>query len=100
MPTIVMARSEKNKEGVLFGHISALSVSPAHRQRGLAKGLMHTFEPEGDRLGCYYIDLFVRPSNSIAVSMYERLGYVVYRTVMEYYEGSMPEDAYGIFLLL
>lgn len=92
---LVMARAEKNKEGFLFGHISALSVSPAHRQRGLAKRLMTTFEPECDRMGCYYIDLFVRPSNKIAVGMYQRLGYAVYRTVLDYYEGKVPEDAYG-----
>jgi hypothetical protein len=27
--------------------------------------------------------------------MYKRLGYVVYRTVLEYYSGDPDEDAYG-----
>ena len=95
-----MARMEKNDKGILFGHISALSVSPSHRQKGLAKGLMVRLEPECDALGCHYIDLFVRPSNTVAVRMYQKMGYVVYRTVLDYYEGKVPEDAFGNLYLL
>ena len=29
----------------------------------------------------WFVDLFVRPSNKIAVGMYESLGYIVFRTV-------------------
>ncbi len=39
------------------------------------------------------MDLFVRVSNVLAIAMYERLGYVVYRQVEKYYSGE--EDAYG-----
>lgn len=28
--------------------------------------------------------------------MYKNLGYIVYRTVLEYYSGDPDEDAYGI----
>ena len=41
------------------------------------------------------MDLFVRISNEVAVSMYKRLGYVVYRRVLEYYSGDPDEDAFG-----
>ena len=44
------------------------------------------------------MDLFVRVSNQVAVSMYKQLGYSVYRTVIEYYSasnGDPDEDAYG-----
>lgn len=44
------------------------------------------------------MDLFVRVSNQVAVSMYKQLGYSVYRTVLEYYSasnGEPDEDAYG-----
>lgn len=44
------------------------------------------------------MDLFVRVSNQVAVNMYKRLGYSVYRTVIEYYSasnGEPDEDAYG-----
>lgn len=45
----------------------------------------------------YYVDLFVRPSNTIAVNMYRKLGYEVYQTVYKYYggDGNSSEDAYG-----
>ncbi len=34
---------------------------------------------------CYFVDLFVRVSNSVAISMYRKFGYTVYRTVLGYY---------------
>ena len=49
------------------------------------------------------MDLFVRVSNQVAVNMYKRLGYSVYRTVIEYYSasnGEPDEDAYGELLKL
>ena len=41
----------------------------------------------------YFVDLFVRPSNKIAVEMYKQLGYIVFRTVESYYS---DEDAYDM----
>ena len=41
----------------------------------------------------FFVDLFVRPSNKVAVKMYENLGYVVFRTVEGYYN---DEDAYDM----
>lgn len=50
----------------------------------------------------YFVDLYVRCTNQIAITMYEGLGYSVYRRVREYY-GSLglgksakdAEDAFG-----
>ena len=48
----------------------------------------------------YYVDLFVRPSNSIAQKMYRRLGYEVYQSVDKYYSPNTrsenSEDAYDM----
>lgn len=41
------------------------------------------------------MDLFVRKSNQVAINMYKNLGYIVYRTILEYYSGDQDEDAYG-----
>ena len=41
------------------------------------------------------MDLFVRVSNQVAVEMYTKLGYSVYRRVIEYYSGDRDEDAFG-----
>jgi N-terminal acetyltransferase B complex catalytic subunit len=47
------------------------------------------------RKRAYFVDLFVRVSNQVAINMYKRLGYIVYRTVLEYYSGDPDEDAFG-----
>lgn len=49
------------------------------------------------RKHCYFVDLFVRVSNKVAVDMYRRLGYSVYRRVLEYYSGDVDEDAFGMY---
>ena len=40
----------------------------------------------------YFVDLYVRVSNALAINMYRKLGYSVYRQVIGYYSGE--EDAY------
>ena len=45
------------------------------------------------------MDLFVRVSNHVAINMYKNLGYIIYRTVLEYYSGTPDEDAYGSLTL-
>nr|XP_013800689.1 PREDICTED: N-alpha-acetyltransferase 20-like isoform X2 [Apteryx mantelli mantelli] len=55
----------------------------------------------GLQKGGFFVDLFVRVSNQVAVNMYKQLGYSVYRTVLEYYSasnGEPDEDAYGEYL--
>lgn len=52
------------------------------------------------RKDAWFVDLYVRVSNTVAISMYKSLGYTVYRTVLEYYSGDPDEDAYGIYYLL
>ena len=48
------------------------------------------------RKNAFFVDLFVRVSNKVAVNMYERLGYTVYRRVLEYYSGDPDEDAFDM----
>lgn len=38
----------------------------------------------------------MRVSNKVAINMYMGLGYIVYRTVLEYYSGQPDEDAYDM----
>ena len=42
----------------------------------------------------YFVDLFVRVSNSLAIGMYEAFGYSVYRRGFGYYSGT--EDAFDM----
>jgi len=54
----------------------------------------------------YFVDLYVRCANNVAIGMYEGFGYSVYRRVREYYGnlglgkgGRDEEDAFGAFPL-
>ena len=61
------------------GHVSAVTVSPSSRRQGYARQLMDYLEKVSEEMhNAYYVDLFVRPSNTIAVNMYRKLGYEVY----------------------
>ena len=48
----------------------------------------------------YFVDLFVRPSNKIAVGFYRNLGYEVYRSVAGYYSGPGGEEAFDMRMSL
>ena len=76
------------------GHVSAVTVAPQFRRQGLATALMDYLEDVTDKIhNAFFVDLFVRPSNKVAVKMYENLGYIVFRTVEGYYN---DEDAYDM----
>ncbi|KAK4705830.1 hypothetical protein P7C70_g362, partial [Phenoliferia sp. Uapishka_3] len=68
-------------------HVSAITVSPGHRRLGLASMMMDLLERVGERERTWFVDLFARESNERAISLYESLGYVVFRRVVGYYGG-------------
>jgi N-terminal acetyltransferase B complex catalytic subunit len=77
------------------GHVSAVTVGPCFRRLGLASKLMSFCEDMSqDTYDCYFVDLFVRKSNTIAINMYYAFGYIVHRTILNYYSGN--EDAYDM----
>jgi Acetyltransferase (GNAT) family len=87
----------------LHGHVTALTVAPEYRRLGLARGMMHLLEHVSDTVyHGFFVDLFVRCQNALAIGMYERFGYSVYCRVRGYY-GSLglgpgakdEEDAFG-----
>ncbi|XP_011501781.1 PREDICTED: N-alpha-acetyltransferase 20 [Ceratosolen solmsi marchali] len=78
------------------GHVTALTVSPDYRRLGLAATLMKFLEEISEKNQAYFVDLFVRVSNKVAIQMYQQLGYIVYRTVLEYYSGDPDENAYDM----
>ena len=85
------------------GHVSAITVAPQFRRQGLARSLMqYLHEVSIKRHDAYFVDLFVRPSNAVAVGFYRKLGYEVYRTVTGYYSSATgpSEDAYDMRMSL
>ena len=87
----VMGKAEGKGEN-WHGHVSAVTVAPEYRRQSLAAKLMGLLEETTvKRHNGYFVDLFVRLSNSVAIGMYERFGYVTFRRVINYYSGE--EDA-------
>ncbi|XP_046665413.1 N-alpha-acetyltransferase 20 [Homalodisca vitripennis] len=91
----IMGKCEGHGEN-WHGHVTALTVSNMYRRLGVAATLMNSLEKISEIKRCYFVDLFVRVSNLVAITMYQVLGYIVYRTVLEYYSGDPDEDAYDM----
>jgi N-terminal acetyltransferase B complex catalytic subunit len=77
------------------GHVTAVTVAPSYRRQGLAKVLMKYLEDTTIRHDGFFVDLFVRKSNEVAIAMYEGMGYNIYRKVVNYYSGP-DEDAFDM----
>uniref|UniRef100_A0A1I7XN91 N-alpha-acetyltransferase 20 n=1 Tax=Heterorhabditis bacteriophora TaxID=37862 RepID=A0A1I7XN91_HETBA len=92
---VVMGKAEGREEN-WHGHVTALSVAPAYRRLGLAAKMVDTLEQISDMKRAYFVDLFVRVSNTVAISMYKALGYVVYREIIDYYTGACDENAFDM----
>jgi N-terminal acetyltransferase B complex catalytic subunit len=82
------------------GHVTAVTVAPEYRRLGLAQLLMAYLERLSEQAyNGYFVDLYVRKGNALAIDMYKALGYVVYRQVIGYYTapaGEQSEDAYDM----
>ena len=77
------------------GHVTAVTVAPEYRRLGIASKLMDFLESVSEHAyNAFFVDLFVRVSNNLALLMYTALGYTVYRQVLEYYSGE--EDAFDM----
>ena len=100
---------------MFFFQLAAVTVAPEYRRLGIAAKFMEDLEVKSakcanpptstrpDRCGAHFctcrvdgwfVDLFVRVSNNVAVAMYKKLGYSVYRQIYGYYSGE--EDAYDM----
>lgn len=72
-------------------HISAVTIDPNFRRIGLGSYLcktLETYTQEKEPYYAFFIDLFVKCNNTLAINFYEKLGYSVYRRVVGYYAGS------------
>jgi N-terminal acetyltransferase B complex catalytic subunit len=77
------------------GHVSAVSIQPSYRRLGVAEVLMKGLEDISEQAyNAYFVDLYVRKSNNLAINMYKKFGYIIYRQVINYYSGE--EDAYDM----
>ncbi|WEW58724.1 N-alpha-acetyltransferase 20 [Emydomyces testavorans] len=57
------------------GHITVLTVAPAWRRLGHARRLTEALERASDINEAWFVDLYVRAGNKVAVGMYKGMGY-------------------------
>jgi ribosomal-protein-alanine acetyltransferase len=77
----------------LTGHILTIDVSPSHRRKGIAQGLLQEIERifrEKNAKTCY---LEVREDNIAALNLYCKFGYEKIGRLKNYYK-----DAHGLYL--
>lgn len=49
-------------------------MAPESRKQGIAKYLMNYLENISIKTDCYFVDLFVRSTNKVAIEMYKAFG--------------------------
>ena len=90
----------EGEDKLWHGHVTAVTVAPIYRKQGLARAFMNLLEDVTTKIhNAYFVDLFVRSSNKVAIEMYKKLGYSIYRSVDKYYsdDTNQPaEDAYDM----
>ncbi len=68
-------------------HLNLLAVHPAHRRRGLARGLLTWLEESALTAGTFTVGLELRAGNAAARAFYASLGYEETGEVPGYYQG-------------
>ena len=90
---LVMGKVE-GKGDQWHGHVTAVTVASDYRRLGVAESLMKHLEDSSERQDCYFMDLYVRVSNAVAIDFYRKLGYMIYREIRGYYSGE--ENGYDM----
>ena len=83
---IIGSVSQNNSHDTI-AHVTAVSVCSDNRRLGLATVLMQKLEEvANDFYHAKAVGLYVRPSNTHARALYEKMGYHTYRRIVNYYD--------------
>ncbi len=78
------------RRGTALARLYSLAIDPDHQGQGLSRRLMEQAEDEAVASGCTHLRLEVRPDNSPAIALYDKLGYRQFAAVDDYYEDHSP----------
>ncbi len=90
--TRALLSGEDPQEPPPVGHILNIAVDPAYRGRGLGKRLLEYALDYCRQVGAERVELEVRTSNSAAIALYQKYGFVIHELIPCYY--SDGEDAF------
>ncbi|KAH0791402.1 N-alpha-acetyltransferase 20-like [Histomonas meleagridis] len=92
----ILGSATTDKPEAKSGHVTAVTVCEDYRRLGIASTLMNMLEKTSDSFyEAQFVDLYVRPTNTMAHQMYYKLGYILYRRIINYYE-SINEDGFDM----
>ena len=74
------------------GHVVSIAVLPEHRRKGVGQALMKEAMKNMRKYNAKECYLEVRVSNKPAITLYEKLGFQIVKTIRHYYMDG--EDAY------
>lgn len=74
------------KRATSLARLYSIAVHPSQQGRGIARELLGRAECHAVEQDCVYLRLEVRPDNSGAIALYERLGYHRFKIKHDYYE--------------
>ncbi|CAM3759552.1 GNAT family N-acetyltransferase/peptidase C39 family protein [Rheinheimera salexigens] len=74
------------RAGTSLARLYSIAVSPTFRKQGLAELLMEQAELAAAKRYCVLLRLEVRPDNSSAVALYQKLGYSEFAIKHDFYE--------------
>lgn len=77
------------------GHVTALTVAPQYRRLGLARTLTGALERGCEEQRAWFVDLFVREGNDIAVGLYRGSGYVLSSVSYQSPDSSLSNEESG-----
>ena len=75
------------------GHITNIAVEQSQRGRGIGAGVTRALMQYAANMGVQYMTLEVRKSNTVAQSLYKKMGFIELGVRKRYYEDN-GEDAY------
>lgn len=89
-------------------HITAVTVDYDYRRLGIARELIDHLRKcsEQPSYDCYFMDLYVRASNRLAIDMYKKFDFDIFRRVVGYYSSgeehgnTADEDAFDMRMCL
>lgn len=74
---------EKNS---LFGHIETIDVDPVFQNKGIGLKLMKAAETDMEQKGMKWSQLEVSETNTYALDLYKKAGYILKEKIKNYYE--------------
>ncbi|EDO17019.1 hypothetical protein Kpol_1065p35 [Vanderwaltozyma polyspora DSM 70294] len=94
----IICKSDMHRSARMRGYIGMLAVDRKYRKKGIAKLLVNKSIEKMKEIGCDEITLETEVENKIALSLYEKIGFIKMKRMFRYYlnEG----DAFKLILPL